>query len=328
MSPHGWIVTALDIIPAIFTIIGNFIFFVTLWKTNSLHTPSNILLGFLSIIDLMVGLICQPLFLATIFRTDRPCCTQEMLAYNFVFILTCGNSYLCIALITGDRAFAIFYPFKYRAVASCKKFSSIAGITFLISTIYAVLEHLLYTKCKTAFILFKTTCQLMTLSLVSIVYLLIYRAVRRQNNKAAITSTVKGKARRTSRTEQHRTKMVALILFTFAFCTVPYTIFGFNMYLFYIGRSKFINGFGAWANFLFLLNSAINPLIYFISRTDIRAAARRLLSGASSSVFQLQASLMQRDAKNASKYHATFNALSDEVAVIENIWREQPTSNK
>ena len=329
MFPHAWIITALDIIPAAFTIIGNSIFFITLWKTTSLHTPSNTLLGFLSAIDLVVGLVCHPLFLITIFHTDRPCCTQEMLVYNFTFFLTSWNSYLCVAMITADRGLAVLHPFRYREIASCKRFSIIAAFIFLVSSIYVIIDQLFYDKSRMGFLLFNVICQLFILSLISIIYILIYRAMHRQNKRiVTITDSTSRKLRRKSRTEQVKTKKVALIIFTFVFCTLPYTIYKSNMYLFYIGRSRFITGFGFWANFFFLLNSAINPLIYFISRSDFRFAAKRIFSRLVTNGRNIpgKETKERNSTMSASKHKITFTALHDGIAVIENLPKDPNTN--
>ena len=320
MYQLSWVITALDIIPAAFTIIGNAIFFITLWKTTSLHTPSNVLLGFLSITDLMVGLICQPAFIIILFHEDRPCCTTVMHVYNVVFFLTSWNSYLCIALITLDRAFAILHPFKYCEVASCKRFSIVAALMFIISSLYVILEQSFYTKSKIDFLLVQIILQLLVLCLISITYVLIYRAIRHQNKTVVILKDSSGrKLRQLSRNEHGRTKTVVLILFGFTVCTVPHIVNDLIMYLFYTDKIKYISGFAHWANFLFLFNSAINPLIYFMSRTDIRSATRRLLCRSNANSFRTQRAELKKgnSTKYARKYTVNFNRIGGEIAVIE-----------
>ena len=59
------IVTA--ILNAVFSLItatGNFLIVQVIWRTEELHSPSFILLFCLAISDLLVGLICQPFFVA------------------------------------------------------------------------------------------------------------------------------------------------------------------------------------------------------------------------------------------------------------------------
>jgi hypothetical protein len=49
---------------SLITATGNFIILQVIWKTQELHSPSFILLFCLAVSDLLVGLICQPFFLA------------------------------------------------------------------------------------------------------------------------------------------------------------------------------------------------------------------------------------------------------------------------
>lgn len=296
MIANGWIILAVDILPSLFTVIGNSIFFLTIWKTRSLHTPSNTLLGFLSIIDLMVGVVCQPLFMATLFQPRGPCCTPPVFAYNFAFFLTSWNSYLCIMLVTIDRFFAVIYPFKYLEFVSCKRMFYTAGLVFTVSTTFAVIRLLLYDESRTSFILIKVILQLIVLALVIACYGLIFREMKRQQKRIeGLKDRAGRKRRKEAKVERARTRTVALILLTYVLCTIPYSIYLVQMYLFYTKRSKFISGFGEWVNFLYLLISAMNPLIYFTNRSDMRPAAKRLLSKVSISVSQVRKDFEKED---------------------------------
>ena len=278
MLTQSWILLTLDIIPALFTIVGNSIFFITILKTSSLHTPSNTLLAFLSLSDLMVGVLCQPLFILTLIQPPQPCCTCEMKAYNFTFDAIVWTSFLYIVLITADRLIAVFHPFRYREVASCKKFAFIATSVFAVSILLATAKTLFYKHSRITFLLLEQWLMILALLFILISYILIYRVMLRKNRTALpANSGSEQNSRKTDRNERSKTKTVAFILIAFISCTAPYTAYNIQMYLFYVDKSEFIPGFGIWTNFLFLLNSAINPIIYFMKRSDIRLASKRLI---------------------------------------------------
>ena len=278
MFPYTWIILALDIVPALFTIIGNSIFFVTIWKTRAIHTPSNMLLGFLSITDLLVGVLCQPLFVITILQSPVPCCTDVMVAYNFIFGVTSWNSFLFIALISADRYFAVFYPYRYRAFATCKKFTYITAIVFAVSLSYTTIDILFYERSTIAFLIFLIVFQSMVVIVTIFIYIFVYRAVLRQRRMFdRVPRLRRRKMRKRNKTDERNSKTIALILIAFIISSLPYISYHIQMLLYYTKGIKFLSSFGTWVNFLFLLNSAINPLVYFIKRSDIREAAKRIL---------------------------------------------------
>ena len=263
--------------PALLTIIGNSIFFVTIWKTKSMHTPSNTLLGFLSITDLLVGIVCQPLFVVTMLQMPAPCCTDLMLAYNFAFGVTSWNSFLCIGLITADRFSAVFYPYRYRAFATCRKFTYITAIVFGVSISYTTADVILYQKSKIVFLSFLITVNSLVVTSIVVTYILVYRVALRQRKFLTLPQAHRRRLRKKCSTSDGHTKTIPLILVAFIICSLPLISYHIQMLLYYTHGSQFISGLGTWANLLFLSNSAINPLIYFMRRGDIRKAAKRLL---------------------------------------------------
>ena len=276
MFAYPWIVLALDIVPTLFTVVGNGIFFFTIWKTKSAHTPSNTLLAFLSVTDLLVGIICQPLFIATMLQSPVPCCTVEMMVYNFVFGITSWTSFLCICLISADRFFAVYYPYRYRAFATCKKFAYITAVIFTVSLAYTTIDVIFYEQSQITFLIFLIVFQTIVLLVTFVLYTLVYRVIHRQR-KMYGAQRRRGMLERRCRKDEGKSKTVAWILVAFAFCSLPYTSYLIQMVLFYEKESKFLQSFGAWVNFLFLFNSAVNPLIYFLKRSDIRYAAKRII---------------------------------------------------
>ena len=281
MLTQSWILLTLDIIPALFTIVGNSIFFITILKTSSLHTPSNTLLAFLSLSDLMVGVLCQPLFIIILIQPPQPCCTNEMQAYNFAFRLTVWASFLGIVFITADRCLAIFKPFRYHEFASCKKYAFIAITMSIMSLCYTIVKLLFYIQSQTTFILIEVILMLLILAFILMTYTMIYRLMRRKRRRIGSQANQAQNPRRAGKSDGSKTKTVALILIAFISCTAPYIAYNIQMYLFYVDKSEFIPGFGIWTNFLFLLNSAINPIIYFMKRSDIRLASKRFIFGTS-----------------------------------------------
>ena len=311
MFTYPWIVLALDIIPTLFTVVGNGIFFFTIWKTKSAHTPANTLLAFLSVTDLLVGTICQPLFIATMLQSPVPCCTVEMMVYNFVFGITSWTSFLCICLISVDRFFAVYYPYRYRAFATCKRFAFITAAIFAVSLAYTTIDVIFYEQSQIAFLIFLIVFQSSVLLVTIVLYALVYKVICRQR-KMYSAQFHRGMLKRRHRKDEKKSKTVAWILMAFVCCSLPYTSYLVQMVLFYEKESKFLQSFGAWVNFLFLFNSAVNPLIYFLKRSDIRYAAKRII------LRNFHSLRFSQDAANAEE-KVQYNAQTKTILIHSNI---------
>lgn len=276
-----WMILSLDVVPAILTIVGNAVFFATLLKTTSLHNPSNLFLGALCVTDLVVGFICQPLFIVVLVGPSGPCCSMVTKAYNLIFGLSSLNSFIFGLLITLDRYFAIFYPFRYREWASCRRYATIAVITFVIFALYSALKTPYFEKSRTSFLIFDICLELTVIIAVFLIYAMICRVVfiksravvpRVGNVCIRELHAIKVKAK-----DRKRTLTVAIILGVFLACYTPLMVYYFVSLLYYLKKSQnYSYGLGLWANFLALLNSCINPLIYCARSSEIRIAAKRL----------------------------------------------------
>eukprot|EP00795_Rhopilema_esculentum_P017605 gene17605-9246_t len=278
MADTIWIILAIDVIPALFTVIGNAVFFITFLRTRSLHTPSNVLLWFLSLIDLVVGTVCQPLFIFTLFKEHGPCCTVAVKIYNIVFGLTCWNSLVCVALVTIDRFLAIFFPFQYKEKASCKTVACIFLFVFVVSSMYTVLVMIFYETARISFIIFDLVFQLLILALILAVYASIYRVMFRLMRSTQPQCRPNSKSVQQSQiVERKKTITLSMIIGAFLICYSPYIAYSVKSLLYYLGKTGFSSSFGMWANFFFLLKSSINPLIYCLRRNDIRQAACRAI---------------------------------------------------
>ena len=97
-------------------LLGNCSILVTLWRTPSLHSTTNILLASLALSDFAVGLVVQPLFITMLLKKD--------LHSSFGIVFTILTSFLCLVYFlttaaTGvDRLHAPQLHLRYETVAT------------------------------------------------------------------------------------------------------------------------------------------------------------------------------------------------------------------
>ena len=277
ISLYRYIIFALSIPPTVLTIPGNIIFFITLLKTPSLHTPSNTLLGSLCVTDLLAGLVCQPLSMSVLLSKPAPCCPPVLIAYDISFKLSSANSLVLSLLITLDRYAAIQYPYRYLEYASCRKYVYTATGLFILSTIYAIVEERLYFSSKVTFWGIPAGVQLLILLVVLLIYTKICIVILSKQKKIVANMHPDfRKLSKTSKEERRRTHTVIIIVAAFIICYAPYFVHTFKVFLFLLGKGTYSSMLGLWANYFVLLNSCLNPMIYCARSYKIRRAAMKI----------------------------------------------------
>ena len=168
-------------------IIGNSIFMITLLKTRSLHTPSNVLLGSLCFSDLLVAFITQPIHLSFHIKMliDRSI-NNTLFEVSAAALQFCvGLSFQFAILVTLDRFVAICYPYRYHASANCKTHISISITAVVLWAVFNVFEpHL---RFNSIFEAFRFLFLGLSLMIMAGSYIKIYHVIRKQTQAVSVT---------------------------------------------------------------------------------------------------------------------------------------------
>ena len=278
---HTQIIMILDIIPALLTIIANAMLLVTLLKTRSLHTPSNVFVGGLCISDLLAGLVSQPLFLTMLFYTRAG---LDLSSFTSIFWYSsevfAGVSYTFILCITIDRYFAICHPFRYQRTASCGKHLCVA---VALSLIIAPIPFI----SKDVFFWSSTVCIIGMVPVMLYCFGRIYYCIRKQCK--GITKVGPSEEGKTSQEVQRRKQIkrgkeekgkaysLAIMFGCFVICYAPIMTVASIRDIFKLCQfpvSVFV--LFIWSTMLLLVNSLTNPIIYCLRMRSIRNAARAI----------------------------------------------------
>lgn len=270
------IFVACDILVALATIIGNSIFMVTLMKTTSLHTPSNILLGALCFSDLLVGFIAQPITISyyAIMGLEQTVNIALSTAYSGTRYLCTELSSLYVVLISLDRYVAVCHPYKYHSTATSKTHICIVIVAAVLFTCFAGTRVFLATEVEFEIIRMSLTSCFIIVIILS--YACIFKVVLR--HRRAISNQTESNLDSRQR-EHHTTFTMAIIISIFFLCYLPYT--GLYLYHFIRGTfcwdSQLVYILNHWALFLVLLNSFLNPIVYYARSKEIRDAILKVL---------------------------------------------------
>lgn len=177
----------IDLLSTIMAIIGNSLFMLTLIKSRSLHTPSNVLLGSLCFSDLIVAFIAQPIlwsFYAKMLMDGSINNTLLEVSVSAVQF-SAGLSFLFAVIVTLDRFVAIFYPYRYHASANCKTHTNISIIAVILWLVFNVIEP--YLRFNSIFEAFRFLYVGLSFMIMASSYIKIYSLIRRQTRAMTVT---------------------------------------------------------------------------------------------------------------------------------------------
>lgn len=262
------------------TILLNLLVLVGIYKTPSLHSPSNVLLCGLALTDLGAGAIAMPVIviesISNIFDTPSLRCVIHIVSRLIVTPFS-GVSFVTLSLISVDRLLALHFHMSYSLVVtncrvvSCLVFVWIAG--FVIASSYFWYEQLL----KWSSVLIFLTC----LIICSFNNLVIFRILRRhkiaiqrqqqqvQENSCENDQNNLVKDRKTSRS-------MLWVYLLFLACYAPYLVARI------LRNFKGNNTTALYVTFevpydLMYLNSLLNPILYCIKMRSVRNAMLQTL---------------------------------------------------
>ena len=270
-----------DVIVALSTIICNSIFMITLIKTRSLHTPSNILLGALCFSDLLVGFIVQPITISffAILRINHTINIPLITTLSLTFYLCTGLSFLCVVLISFDRYLAVCHPYKYHSKATCKTHIILVSIAAVIWTCFAGTR--LFLAMTVTFEIIRLSLSALCIIVVIFSYARIYKIVSRLRRcmHADSASSCGGSDIQTQRRERRKSCTMAIIIGIFFVCYLPYTALYVSHFIrrMFCLNSQFVNILSNWSVFLVLLNSLLNPIVYYARSREIKDAVLKIL---------------------------------------------------
>jgi len=122
-SLHGnhymYLITALNVVLAITSSLGNALILVALQKDSSLHLPSKLMFRCLTVTDLCVGLFSQPFYviqLMSIIHEEVNLCYTMVSLNEVTSSFFCGVSLFTLTAISVDRLVALRLGLRYTQV--------------------------------------------------------------------------------------------------------------------------------------------------------------------------------------------------------------------
>ena len=271
----------IDVLPALFTIVANAVFFLTIIKTRSLHTPSNALLAALCFNDLLVGVGSQPIFLAVAIKIQSfqaPNLALTMLL-KWAGILLNGMSFTIVLYITIDRYVAVCHPFLYQRKSTSTKYCIIVALTWVVKAVYSILSGEAHTMVY-------GIVTIISFGVMIFCYIKIYLVIAQKERTVLCLGTIGTEQRkilRQNKEERSKTFIIIILLTVFIISYLP--PFVSTLVIIHVTKHTLqicslcpnIAVVFLWSIFYMNLSSVINPIVYCIYMRSIRKAAAKLV---------------------------------------------------
>ena len=261
---------------AIFAVLSNLLIVITIGKSQELRVPANILLGSLAVTDLLVGLITQPLFITWRLMLHYPStiCNSEVVhsLYECFLHLCAGGSFLSLAYLSTDRFLAVSKPLHYRANVTTSQAARNMVILWLTWIGIVVLRYSGIDE-ETNQTITSVIAGTLVIYLVAAQIALIVSVKR--NSIHDLLSEGNATVIASKREARIALTIVYIFLALLVFllpAVVVQIVLGFTS----SNKSKTELNLAISA---LLINSSVNPLIYFWRGRDLRKAARLLFLG-------------------------------------------------
>ena len=278
---HRIFLCTINVLFAMSAIFLNCTVIFVIWKTRSLHTPSNIFVVGLAVSDLAVGLIVQPLSVATIMTEFRrefsTYCSLRLTTETIAFSVS-GASFFTLTIISVERLLALCLHLRYQAVMTCKRAVVCLGCIWLQTSVWSLCRFWIKRQVFTAVNSFLVCCSL----LISILaYIQIFRLVKWHETQ--IASQVVNCATTTYSTRLQLSKYVKTVSTTVILLSVTIATYSawigvtIALRLSFGGKSEghLYAAFTSLTTLIFV-TSTFNPVLYCLRLGEIRAAVKRL----------------------------------------------------
>ena len=255
----------------------NIIILYTLYKIPAPNSPSNILLVFLSIADLPIGLVVQPIFMLFSIHDMLGVCVSSLRVFHaYLAYFVCGCSALILAAISIDRCIQVSFPLKSRAWNLKKIYICTVCLSWLI---LGVITSLYVSSTMTSRVFRIVSICFITGILAAAVssYTIIYYVIRK-STRSVVDFEMNDSTLRHRLVQQKRAaKMIRLIFSVLVACYLPRLLCTLITQTVDVSQATLYH-FQKWSAFFIFLNAAINPIIYCAGIDDVRTRVTEILA--------------------------------------------------
>ena len=262
----------LNAVFSLITAIGNLIILQVIWRKQELHTPSFILLFCLAASDLLVGLVCQPFYVAfkitELIDNFGAYCILRMIQ-SISGWTTTGVSLAILSGVSIDRLLVLTFHLRYNTIVTVQRVLQTVFVVWMLSVAIVMLRFWIR-----QWLIFPVAIVVTSFLVTTISTLKIFQIVRRHQRQIFQQQRVQSnivdalKCRKSAVTVLYVYGLFIIFYLPLCATMVVETLAGYTL------RVKIAYDYAATAVFI---NSFLNPIVYCFRIEEIRRAVKNLL---------------------------------------------------
>ncbi|XP_031568052.1 trace amine-associated receptor 4-like [Actinia tenebrosa] len=271
---------ALFVVPAFF---GNVMVIAAIYRTPSLHSPSNFLICSLAATDFLTGVLCQPLhvvYKVAELSGDFDTFCKGRVAMEVIGWIVSAVSCVTLCMISIERYLALHFHLRYHDIISIPKLILPISISWVIFTLLSVSRF--FNTNSSVFTMVNMSILVLSLLLTFWAYAKIYSIVRRHRRQ--IQSLQRASHLSGNQTEmnsldfakyQKSTTTMFLVLGLFLLCYIPFLCVQIASKM--VGYTSSIKVAIQFSGTVAFMNASFNPVVYCLRIQHLRCACRKLI---------------------------------------------------
>ena len=262
----------LNAVFSLITAIGNLIILQVIWRKQELHTPSFILLFCLAASDLLVGLFCQPFYVAfkitELIDNFGAYCILRMIQ-SISGWTTTGVSLAILSGVSIDRLLVLTLHLRYNTIVTVQRVLQTVFVVWMLSVAIVMLRFWIR-----QWLIFPVAIVVTSFLVTTISTLKIFQIVRRHQRQIFQQQRIQSnivdalKCRKSAVTVLYVYGLFIIFYIPLCATMVVETLAGYTL------RVKIAYDYAATAVFI---NSFLNPIVYCFRIEEIRRAVKNLL---------------------------------------------------
>ena len=262
---------------SLLTCIGNFIVVFVIGKTRDLHSPSFILLGCLAVSDLLVGLICQPFFvaqkIAELKENFAVFCKLKVLQSLSAWI-TAGVSLFILTAVLIDRLLALTLHLRYNTIVTVPRVFQTTFILWMFVTVTVLLRFWMTNK----WFFIPIGLGFLFFFVIMASSWKIFRIVRRHQHQIKDQDMAVSHLQNKTMNILKCRKSAATVLYIYGLFLIFYLPYMVLLLVeTFIGFSRTVRIAYDYAATAIFINSFLNPVLYCWRISEIRRAVKNIM---------------------------------------------------
>ena len=265
-------------------ITGNVVVLWLFYKHKSLRTISNRFLASLSVADVFVGLVIDPVWIVIICWIQPRGQKNLIMLTKMLWIQTTAATTLNSCCVSIDRFIAIRFPFRYQDILTKRRCLAVIILVWFISLSLSlpILFFQPGKDRKELFVSITCTMFLAPLLVVSFCYIIIFKVARKQFGRILAAKKLPDSSENIRARVTQNFKAIKTVGFVLSACIITWvpSVVLLLVDLYYAKEErcrirKVKSVVLPWVQAIAFTSSAINPLIYYLRNSDFRRAFRR-----------------------------------------------------